>query len=653
MIDLDDIHKRIEGSSEDARFTAWTELYLSKESGALEEIKRILLSHDPVLKLMFLRFLTSVGDSRSASFITQLLLDSNIVVADAAKRAFEGSRFENKLENLLPLVDSQVIFARDYAIEKLALGGQILIIDPLILFMQTANDDFLKKILMALRFLPDRRLLKVTRKYLTDARDDIRYAALLVYSSLYELGLKKTHGALLAALSDPLARIRQAALWALRPLAAKKDLSFFISLSTRDPDPMVRAESILCLSKFPRKKVVVHLLNIMVSEKDRMVALKAEAILLAMPIKMLIKGLNRGLKDQNDRVRGKALLLIAEYMRESDHFFKYVLKRLKNTKSEKEKITLLEALGVVGSRAARLVLETYLHSSYLLAYTAMTSLTRIDATLPPENYLQYLNDPKLNMVLKQLVLKALVSKQKDPITHKGLIGHLVALLKSDNLNMRYLSIQALAFVPHESVLAPLFEVVLEETDPTSAQLLRESILSLLRANPTLFEQKLKKYIDKPRAVLLLLEILKMEGIEAKQMRDFILIILNAKQELVYSELNHAVADLLASVLSQSIITMNEFLEILLTHSQRGEWLNRVIMQLRNYPAFHYEIREDLALELLKEDDFLFITSLIELLGHSKGNQVLKPLIDILTRKDQAALWPCVQRALGGSLSIHD
>lgn len=653
MIDLDDIHKRIEGNSEDARFTAWTELYLSKDPGAIEEIKRILSSNDPVLKLMFLRFLSSVGESRSAAFITQLLLDSNMIVADAAKRAFEANRFENKLEHLLRIIDSQVVFARDYAVEKLALGGQIIIIDSLILFMQTANDDFLKKILTSLRFLPDKRLLKAVKKYLTDPREDIRYAALLVYSSLYELGLKKTHGALLAALSDPLARIRQAALWALRSLPTKRDLFFFISLSTSDPDPMVRAESILCLSKFPREKVVVHLLNMMVSEKDRMVALKAEAILLAMPIKMLIKGLNKGLKDHNDRVRSKALLLIAEYMRESGHFFKYVLKRLKNTKSEKEKITLLEALGVIGTLAARLILEEHLHSSYLLAYTAMTSLTRMDATLTPENHLRYLNDPNLNVVLKQLVLKALVSKQKDPITHKGLIGHLVALLKSDNLNMRYLSIQALAFVRHAPVLDPLFEVVLEETDPTSAKLLRESISSFLSADSTLLEPLLKKYRDRPRAVLLLLEILKMEGIEPKQMRDFVRIILNEKQYLAHPELKQAVVDLLVLALCRALITMNEFLEILLAHPQRGEWLNSVIIQLRNYPAFHYEIREDLALELLKEDASLFITSLIELLGHSKGKQVLKPLIDILTRKDQAALWPFAQKALGESLSIHD
>ena len=52
MNTLEEIKENISGPSDDARFTAWMSLYTSKEPEFMEEINKILLSEDAILKVL-------------------------------------------------------------------------------------------------------------------------------------------------------------------------------------------------------------------------------------------------------------------------------------------------------------------------------------------------------------------------------------------------------------------------------------------------------------------------------------------------------------------------------------------------------------------------------------------------------------------------
>ena len=190
MNTLEEIKENISGPSDDARFTGWMALNTSKEPEIMEEINKILLSEDAILKVLLLRFLAHVHEQRSIDYIRQMLVDHNIVVVDAAIKSFDKNKFDDKLECILSVIHCDMPKAQYFAIERLALGGVVKVADALLEMIDNANEELLLVILTALRHLANRQMVKPLKHYFYDKREKIRFKTLY---ALIPLGLRVLH----------------------------------------------------------------------------------------------------------------------------------------------------------------------------------------------------------------------------------------------------------------------------------------------------------------------------------------------------------------------------------------------------------------------------------------------------------------------------
>ncbi|MDO8313480.1 MAG: hypothetical protein Q7T25_16235 [Sideroxyarcus sp.] len=205
MIDIAKLRRDIEGVGEDARFLAFMELYSSKDMEAQSEIDRIIQLRDPLVKLMFLRFLGRVAEERAVRYICWMMEDDNTVVVDAARRSFERNRFEKKLDALQYLLSSSHRGALLYAMDQLSQAGQIKILDRLLQMISdaTADDQLLDAILMAMRYMPGRRGVETLLAFAADPRPHMRFRVVLACVSYCQAGIHRMHSCLVNFLKDP------------------------------------------------------------------------------------------------------------------------------------------------------------------------------------------------------------------------------------------------------------------------------------------------------------------------------------------------------------------------------------------------------------------------------------------------------------------
>ncbi|PIR21608.1 MAG: hypothetical protein COV45_02380 [Deltaproteobacteria bacterium CG11_big_fil_rev_8_21_14_0_20_47_16] len=493
-MDLQQIRRDIEGELEDARFLAFMSLYTSSEPGVQEEVDRIVNQNDPILKLMFLRFLSHVPERKAVGYICRLMENDNVVVSEAARHAFEQNRYEARLDILMPLIFSKIFYAQRFAIEFVGREGRMDAVEPLVTMAENANEALLLVILTTLRFLPSVSSIPITLHYINDQREEVRFRATLLCGELMDVEMKQLRSSLLSLLQDPSSRVRRAALWGLRRHPEKSDVEILIVIATKDSDPMVRQEAILGLAEFPNDRVIQMLLNILVTEKDRWVSLKCESVLLGMPSRYLIKGLNDVLAHAKGDVRNKAILLAADYQRGSPEYLKFLLKGLVNVASDKERIPYLEALGIFGSPDAVPILLMYVYGSPIVAYVAMTSLLKVHPS--PDTYLTYLEKPNTSSLIKQIVLRYLARKPLVDRTYRDrLVKCLMGFLRGDNINMRYLAAQVLINVTGEEAQEALLDTIEHETDPASLHLLRTSLTEFFTKDPQGFVDLLSRRRD--------------------------------------------------------------------------------------------------------------------------------------------------------------
>lgn len=502
MIDIAKIRGDIEGVSEDARFLAFMELYSSQDSEAQSEIDRIIQLRDPLVKLMFLRFLGRMAEEKAVRFICWMMEDDNTVVVDAARRSFERNRFEKKLDSLQYLLGSFHRSALLYAIDQLSQAGQIRILDKLLALINGADDELLDAILMAMRYMPGRRGIETLLLFAADTRSHIRFRVVLACVSYCQAGIHRMHSCLVNFLTDSDANVRQTVVWGLGQLLHRGDVAKLMQVSLADTNPEVRQAAIMALGKFPSQKLVMHLLAALVNERDKWVATRCESTLLNMPTALIQKGLSKVLESAEGRIRNRAILLSAEYQRSSVKFFTYLMKGLETAGSDKERVPYLEALGVYGDPRAVPVLMKYVQTSPVGGYVAMSSLIKVAATEEP--LVAYLEEPAGTPILKQMVLRHFARLEKiSPAYHDRMIHVLQVFLKSDNVNIRYLGAQVLVRLRGAGTQDAILETLQRETDPASFGLMRTTLVDFFTKDPAVFVTALQRNRDNVQAFAIL------------------------------------------------------------------------------------------------------------------------------------------------------
>lgn len=626
MSRMDDLIGLIRGASEDARFEAWMELYSSADG--TEEITNLIRGHDNVLKMLFARFLSFIPEDKAVTYLRDMLFDGDTEVILAVQKAFDKNAFDGKLKKLLAVLHASQPQARIFALERLSEGGVKESLATLLKMLRSADEDLSIKILTGLRYLPDKRLFYEIKLYVTHANEEIRFRAALVYGSLLEDGFSRARRMLLKFLSDPSPRIRQAALWSLRRRPHHGDVKYLMAISSNDPDPMVRQESLLGLADFPSGPAIRQLLAVIVNDSNRMVILKGEAVLLTMPVKKLIAGLKGLLSGPDTRVVNKAMLLFAEFQKNSASYYKYLVKGLKNAATDKGKLPFIEALGIMGRAEAVPELENLFGASPLISYAALTAILRIWGRREDFPTLKYLAYPGFSHLMKQMVLKHFLKADNLKMYGRELTDHLIGLIGSSNLNLRYLAAQALAKVPEDFIVDPLLQMMLKETDPASIRLLRENITSILCARPDLFSDIFERYRHNEAAVHLILGHLREASLTRSQLTGILAKLFADTHRFLVTEHGEEITGLLCQFLVSRKLAPEDILESLRLFDLRNVVLDGVVKSLKALQGIKLTLSVPLFMTELKTRDDFAKKPLIELLAFSDSPAAVPALVSV-------------------------
>lgn len=493
MIDLKDIRQRLEGELEDARFSAWMELFTEDTEAASSELERVIHGSDPVLKILYLRFLAHALGEKSVRHIATLMGQENTVVFEAAQKAFKVNRTPAKATWLAPLIHSAPLRTRQFVIETLGVTADLRWLGPLLTCLAGAEAELVPSLLTALRHLPDRRLLEVIRPFLTSQDPQVRFKAVLVLGSVFEARMLYSAGILLAMLADPEPSIRQTVIWILRKRPKRRHLPYLLTRSRQDDDVMVRQECVQALGAFPQPTVVAHLLELAVLDSSRIVRLKSQAVLVGLAAHRLGAGLKRCLKHPRPDVRDRALIMLVQFGPTPQHYFNRLVKRLGQTASVREKIVVLQALGWVENRSSREVLESYLHGDVVLAYAAMTSLYRLYNAKDQGRILALVADSDLSPVIRQIALKALLIRVQAQDLDDQALALVATGLTDATDNVRYYASLVIAAAARPALMTTVFEGLRRESHAGAHAALVEYVQKLVLAD-------LSTYLDRIAAV---------------------------------------------------------------------------------------------------------------------------------------------------------
>ncbi len=450
-----DFFKKLTSSLEDERFDAWYQVYYLLGAEGVNIIKQVCRGSDLVLKLYLARFCAEIQEERAVEIIIELMADPAAQVFEVSVRCFEKNRFSDKHQYLIPLLGSDQQASTFYAIQRLASTGLTEAVPYLLKLL--SKEIYAEKVIATLRYYRDRRILPVIIPYLQDSREHFRYHAILIYGSHYDLDPFYTRSKLYTALRDANERMRRVAIWCLRRNSKRRDKKYLLVLSTADPEPAVRYEAIAALANFPSMSLVKHLLHIILHETDTMVLLKTEAILLALPQKILIKSFYQLLHHQDQRVRSKTMILLSQYEKTSEKLVFLLERELQNIQQFKDIFPLLQALGNLYSPAAIHILEKYLSKDPLTAFVALGAILKIAKADYYETCCQYLADANMAIVLKQNILKFLYKQETTQWLTATMQEVLLTLLHHHNLNLRYLSFELLVKSKNHQIYLKLFD----------------------------------------------------------------------------------------------------------------------------------------------------------------------------------------------------
>lgn len=583
MIDLKTIRKEIESSSEDTRFAAWMTLYQDESKEALDELERIITTHDPILKVLFCRFLAHVPENMALLYLQRLLLDDNEIVVDNAIKAFEKNTGEDKVKRLLPILSAKTDKALYYAIEKLSEAGAIEAVEPILNMISNASEPLLEAILSSFRFFADRRTFFPTLKFIDDSRENIRFRAVMILGALYENGTKGARKYILDKLSDPSSKIRHAVIWILSHKAQKNNLSYFIKFSSDDPDALVRQESLIALSEFTTGAVISHIIKRLIVERDHHVVLKGESVLLNMPTKQLTRNLARLLDSQDQNIKNKVMVLYAHFQRDSTDYLHFLLHGLKAAHNDKARLPFIESIGVVQKTEAIPALEKYFGGSALVSYMSVAAVIKIADGKPVFSINDYLENPQLSATCKQIVLRFLAKHGDASWYDDELKQTLFKFIKCNNLNLRYLATLCLVSINNESILVPFFEAIIDESDPTTYRVLKENIVKLLSNNLALFLPLYQSCTGKDPAAILLFALLKEATVDLHEFRKILPQLLGEPCRMLDSDYKETFLTLLIPMLAKQFIRLDDLLNSLNDFNTEIQFCSLLINKLHRYP----------------------------------------------------------------------
>ncbi len=626
---IEEVRKDIDGTNEEHRFSAWLTLYSASEPEAIAEVEEIITGNDPIKKILFSRFLGNIHEEKADYYLSLLLCDDNIDVFKEARKAFDKNPNPNKLDLLYPLIEHPKRHVQFFAIESLSTHHKYNILDRLIPLLREADDELKVVILRAFEKMPSPTVIQYTWRLLNSSNEEIRFRALLVFYALSEINALPTQKIFLDMLNDLSPRVRQTALWSIRNNPPKSYLKFIYDLLHKDSDPIIRKLCVRLLSHYKTVKTVDHLFKVAVNEKTIIVRLKAESTLSSMPYSLLRKSFSKYLNHKDEKIRHKAILLLAAQRKRDLEHFNYMLSNIPKNLDIKDSVIFIEALGIIGHINGIPILEKYLYdNSPLLSYTAATALTKIYDIDNVPNVINILKNDKINNQIKQAIFIFLKRKSNPDYYSEGLIATILPYLHHENQIIRYISAECFFNVSNEEIIPQLFKALIAENHHSNKEILEDVIISILRNHPGSYGQYFQDNTSNKESIHNLLYILKKDILDQESRSVELFQLLSQPNNLLETPYKENAVNLVFSLISKYRLTFSDLFQNISDQPSIESLIISLSEKLKQQPdtEIHFPIKT--IEQWFESENKNFIESLIYMLSLSKQKEV----VQLLSRK---------------------
>lgn len=465
------------------RYDAFLRLYHSAEQKDKRALAALLASKDPLVPLIMLQYLEDMPEQRAVHAVTHLIERGNEVVSRAAMRAYKGNHYPGKARVLKRLVFSRSERACRFAVRTLSRAGFIDCLPMILRELPERHGAVRAEMIAALRFLPDRRSVVALKPMAQDPDETTRVLAVQALAELQHRTRALGADFFIRLTHDRSERVRRAALEALQSFPTKKVAALLLeqALDPKEPDD-ARDRALRALSGFPSWRWVRPLAAFAASAESPSLRLAVEVCLRAYPPEELRKGLLPLLGDADIPVRHQAALYLADLCGQ-DPSVRARLTAVWKAADDRAAVDLVEVLRAMGGADSAALLREAMDRSPLVAYAAAGALARMHGTAHGPALLSVVKDTTVRATVRQAVFSHWAKRGPDPSLMAELEPVLLESLTSDVINIRYLSLQILAWFPLRNKLPYLLSVLAREPDPEVVRTVSKQIVVGLGRDP--------------------------------------------------------------------------------------------------------------------------------------------------------------------------
>lgn len=484
MADCSRIEEALRSSDELARYEAFFDIYRSDKKEDRKDILSLLSGGNPLLKMLFLKYLEDIPERRAADYILTLITDGNGIIREAAQRGFLKNSYSGKKELLKPYLLSPDRSASSFAIKTLSRAGVLDILPVLLAELPRAKEPRARDILAALAFLPDPRGLRALLPFLSSADEPTRFLAFRALGALVPRGVRVPVQHFLKSIQDDSERIRRVALTVLANYPSKKIARIFLRQAlNKSESPENRRRAAAAIASFPALEWIEPLVFLMIREPRSELRLAIEIVFKRFPPPLLKRGLMPLLKHPDAAIRQKSSVLLAEILGDDPEVRLTFLRLWDEAQDDDVRLELMDVLREMESPEVAPRLLQVLEKSPLLAYDAVGVLNRLWVPGSGIEMMTILENPKLPQYAKQALLSVLIKRGPEEAVKERLLRWLLDALKDPVINIRYLSLQALSWYPVDVKLEALLDLLVQEPATETIDAARLQILKGLAGNP--------------------------------------------------------------------------------------------------------------------------------------------------------------------------
>ncbi|MBI5202115.1 MAG: HEAT repeat domain-containing protein [Elusimicrobia bacterium] len=470
--------------SELERYDFFLKLYRSIEPADVARLERLYASRDPLLPLIILQYLEDLPERPAVGAIIRLIESDSEVVARSACEAYQRSHYPAKARILKQLVLSKNDRACRFATRILSRAGFMEVLPLILRELPDREGKVRAEMIESLRYLPDQRVVGVLLPY-ADAKQPeiIRWRALSVLADLQPRLKMLPASYFLKLVQDPSEKIRRVAIEALQRYPTKRVAPMILAAAIDKKQPEeLRIRSVRALASFPSSKWVRPLVEIAAREESSALRLSAEVSLRHIRHEELREGIVPMLRDPDPVLKRQAALFAADLLG-NDEESRKALFDLWKTSDEESALELIEAIGLLGGQDAALLLRDSVKRSPVLAYSAAHALARMRGVTDAAIYRELLDDPEVMSPAKQALLDRLAKRGPDEKIRAALLPTLLNNMSSDVMNIRYLSLQTLAWYPLKDTLPAMLALLAKEANPDVVRMSSKILARGLERDP--------------------------------------------------------------------------------------------------------------------------------------------------------------------------